>query len=141
MSTCWIPLFICCCLTITPFIPDAQAIFAPRSANGEYSLRLQYLVRQCMPLCANDGQLYVPDRLWKKCRCVCPRGYAGIACERRVEERKRSYQTQITGEILEPPKLNSASVQLYPEEAVFTNEYSQWNKHFQNHIPSENEDH
>ncbi|CAH8865031.1 unnamed protein product [Trichobilharzia szidati] len=42
---------------------------------------IHYLIRQCAPYCFNSGQLAKPDMPWKKCYCLCPTGYYGVACE------------------------------------------------------------
>ncbi|CAH8547513.1 unnamed protein product [Schistosoma turkestanicum] len=42
---------------------------------------IHYLIRQCAPYCLNYGRLEKPDMPWKKCYCICPDGYYGVACE------------------------------------------------------------
>ncbi|CAH8614637.1 unnamed protein product [Schistosoma curassoni] len=42
---------------------------------------IHYLIRQCAPYCLNYGKLEKPDMPWKKCYCLCPDNYYGIACE------------------------------------------------------------
>ncbi|CAH8631229.1 unnamed protein product [Schistosoma rodhaini] len=42
---------------------------------------IHYLIRQCVPYCLNYGKLEKPDMPWKKCYCICPDNYYGIACE------------------------------------------------------------
>ncbi|TNN05500.1 hypothetical protein EWB00_009212 [Schistosoma japonicum] len=42
---------------------------------------IHYLIRQCSPYCLNFGRLEKPDMPWKKCYCLCPDDYYGIACE------------------------------------------------------------
>ncbi|CAH8587261.1 unnamed protein product [Schistosoma mattheei] len=37
--------------------------------------------QQCAPYCLNYGKLEKPDMPWKKCYCLCPDNYYGIACE------------------------------------------------------------
>ncbi|CAH8594421.1 unnamed protein product [Heterobilharzia americana] len=77
-------------LTLSILLLNAQCIQSALQHGNTLSLTnrnkklfktIHYLIRQCVPYCFNSGRLEKPDMPWKKCYCICPIGYYGVACE------------------------------------------------------------
>ncbi|TGZ65217.1 hypothetical protein CRM22_005983 [Opisthorchis felineus] len=95
-------------LAVVSVFPQVRGRAVNPWTRERYTHLLHILVRECLPFCANGGKLYLPDRMWKKCRCFCPEGFDGVGCERRAattESNKRSVGGTKRQELVRLPEI------------------------------------